>query len=159
MANQRARQLRSNSTSAERKLWRFLRSLKGQGFHFRRQVPIDHLIVDFACYSARIVIEVDGGQHNTASGRRVDVARDDYLRHHSFRVLRYWNNEVIANIDGVTHEIQSALGLTAATPTPNPSPQGGRGGACGALAATTLSAGGERLTPRLAAAFARDCRP
>jgi len=69
MANERARQLRTNGTDAERKLWRFLRSLKAQGFHFRRQVPIDCFIVDFACYSARLVIEVDGGQHNADAGR------------------------------------------------------------------------------------------
>ena len=108
MANERARRLRSNSTNAERKLWRFLRSLKAQGFHFRRQVPIDHLIVDFACYSARLVIEVDGGQHNSASGQRADAARDTYLRDHDFRVLRFWNNDVIGNIEGVAHEILAA---------------------------------------------------
>jgi len=125
MANERARQLRSNSTNAERKLWRFLRTLKSRGFHFRRQVPIDHLIVDFACYSARIVIEVDGGQHNTASGQRVDAARDAYLREQDFRILRFWNNDVIGNIEGVAHHIQTALGIDAATPTPIPSPQGG----------------------------------
>jgi len=88
-------------------------------------VPIDHLIVDFACYSARIVIEVDGGQHNTASGQRVDAARDTYLREQDFRILRFWNNDVIGNIEGVTHHIQTALGIDAATPTPIPSPQGG----------------------------------
>ena len=125
MANERARQLRTNSTDAERKLWRFLRTLKSQGFHFRRQAPIDHLIVDFACYAARLVIEVDGGQHNTASGQRVDVARDTHLRAQKFRVLRFWNNDVIGNIEGVAHAIQSALAENAATPTPIPSPQGG----------------------------------
>jgi very-short-patch-repair endonuclease len=125
MANERARQLRTNSTNAERKLWRFLRTLKPHGLHFRRQVPIDHVIVDFACYAARIVIEVDGGQHNTSSGRLADATRDDFLRRNDFKVLRYWNNDVLGNIDGVAHEIQSALGLLAGTPTPIPSPQGG----------------------------------
>jgi very-short-patch-repair endonuclease len=123
MANKRARQLRTNSTDTERKLWRFLRSLKAQGFHFHRQVPIDHLIVDFACCSARIVIEVDGGQHNTKSGVRNDLARDEYLRRHDFKILRFWNNDIIGNIDGVAHEIPKVLGL--GTPTRNPSPQGG----------------------------------
>jgi very-short-patch-repair endonuclease len=123
MANERARQLRSNSTNAERKLWRFFRALKSQGFHFRRQVPIDHLIVDFACYSARLVIEVDAGQHNTASGQRVDAARDAHLREQGFRILRFWNNDVIGNIEGVAREIQTALAVNA--PTPIPSPQGG----------------------------------
>ncbi|HEU5016343.1 MAG TPA: DUF559 domain-containing protein [Pseudolabrys sp.] len=57
-----------NQTDVERKLWWRLRTLKRDGFHFRRQVPIDHLIVDFACYSARLVVEVDGGQHNWDEG-------------------------------------------------------------------------------------------
>jgi very-short-patch-repair endonuclease len=123
MANERARHLRTNSTDAERKLWRFLRSLKQSGFHFRRQVPIDHFIVDFVCYSARLVVEVDGGQHNMAPGLRGDAARDDYLRRNNFRVLRFWNNDVIGNIEGVAQEILDALAL--GTPTPTPSPQGG----------------------------------
>ena len=123
MANAIARQLRSNSTDAERKLWRFLRTLRKQGFHFRRQVPIDHLVVDFVCFSARLVIEVDGGQHNMVAGLRTDAARDDYLGRNNFRVLRFWNSDVIANIDGVSHVIMNALGLV--TPTPDPSPQGG----------------------------------
>ncbi|MGI8526777.1 MAG: endonuclease domain-containing protein [Pseudolabrys sp.] len=64
MTNERARQLRENQTDAEKKLWRSLHTFKARGFHFRRQVPIDSFIVDFACYSARLVIEIDGGQHN-----------------------------------------------------------------------------------------------
>ena len=123
MANDRARQLRTNSTQAERKLWRFLRSLKAQGFHFRRQVPIDHFVVDFVCYSARLVIEVDGGQHNTDAGQRADSARDAYLVDQRFEVLRFWNNDVLRNTEGVAHAILEVL--RRGTPTPNPSPQGG----------------------------------
>jgi very-short-patch-repair endonuclease len=125
IAKERARQLRTNSTNAERKLWRFLRTLKPHGFHFRRQVPIDHLIVDFACYSARVVIEVDGGQHNMPTGQHLDAARDRFLRENDFRVLRFCNNDVLRNTDGVAHEIYIALGLARDTPTPIPSPQGG----------------------------------
>ncbi|HEX3439561.1 MAG TPA: DUF559 domain-containing protein [Pseudolabrys sp.] len=123
MANERARQLRTNSTNAERKLWRFLRSLKDSGFHFRRQVPIDHLIVDFACYSARLVIEVDGGQHNMTANLLADAERDKHLRRNDFTVLRFWNNDVIRNIEGVAEVIREALAL--GTPTTDPSPQGG----------------------------------
>jgi len=123
MANERARQLRKDETLAERKLWRFLRQLKTDGFHFRRQVPIDHLIVDFACYPARLVIEVDGGQHNMPSGIRADKMRDAHLRANNFKVLRFWNNEVIGNLDGVAQIIRDNLSLD--TPTPHPSPQGG----------------------------------
>jgi very-short-patch-repair endonuclease len=123
MANQRARRLRSNQTDAEKKLWHHLRVLKGEGFHFRRQVPIDHLIVDFACYSARLVIEVDGGQHNWDDGVRTDRARDAHLRQQGFHVLRFWNNDVLSNPDGVEELIREML--MRGTPTPNPSPQGG----------------------------------
>jgi very-short-patch-repair endonuclease len=121
MANQRARNLRRNQTDAERKLWTYLRLMKRDGFHFRRQVPIDRVIVDFACYSARLVIEVDGGQHEMDSGRNVDAKRDSSLRKQGFQVLRLWNNDVLGNPEGVLDRIQSAL----RDPHPNPSPQGG----------------------------------
>ena len=123
MANQRARALRTNQTDAERKLWRELRQLKPLGFHFRRQVPIDHFIVDFACYSARLVIEVDGGQHNFAEGLQADKQRDAHMGQRGFRVLRFWNNDVMGNLEGVMYQISNAL--SAQPPTPNPSPQGG----------------------------------
>ena len=117
-----ARSLRHRSTDAERKLWRCLRTLKAPGFHFRRQVPIDHFIVDFACYSKRLVIELDGGQHNFSTHERKDRARDVYLRDQGFTVLRFWNNDVMRNINGVTESIIASLNQI---PTPNPSPQGG----------------------------------
>ena len=123
MANQRARRLRSDPTEAEKKLWWRLRALKRDGFHFRRQVPIDHLIVDFACYSARLVIEVDGGQHNFDEGARRDRARDANLRNRGFQVLRFWNNDVLSNTDGVEGVIRETL--VRGAPTPNPSPQQG----------------------------------
>jgi very-short-patch-repair endonuclease len=123
MANKRARQLRTNQTDAERKLWRHLRLLKPHGFHFRRQVPIDRYIVDFACYSTRLVIELDGGQHNFSGHARVDRARDTYLQEQGFRVLRFWNNDVLQNVEGTMQRIMATL--TLETPTPNPSPQGG----------------------------------
>jgi len=123
MANRIARELRRNQTVAERRLWRQLQLLKSEGFHFRRQVPIDHLIVDFACYSARLVIEADGGQHNTEKGLRTDAARDLHLCHHGFNVLRFWNNEVLGNTEGVMHMIRETL--QAPYPHPYPSPQGG----------------------------------
>jgi very-short-patch-repair endonuclease len=124
MANGIARRLRSNSTDAERKLWWHLRPLKRVGFHFRRQVPIDYMIVDFACFAARIVIEVDGGQHNLSAGLNSDRLRDDHLRRQNFKVLRFWNNDVLGNIDGVMEVIRQAL--RADTPTPTP-PRKGEG--------------------------------
>jgi very-short-patch-repair endonuclease len=123
VANAIARKLRSNSTDAERKLWRYLRTLKSQGFHFRRQVPIDGFIVDFACYSARLVIELDGGQHNVDEQARTDRARDRHLESQRFKVLRFWNDDVLRNAEGVMEHIMPAL--SRSTPIPNPSPQGG----------------------------------
>jgi very-short-patch-repair endonuclease len=118
MANQRARKLRSDQTSVERRLWRQLRALKSRGYHFRRQVPIDHLIVDFACYSARLVIEVDGGQHAFEVGQRYDQARDQHLRREGFEVLRFWNNEVMENESGVMDVICRRLGVVSEDPRP-----------------------------------------
>lgn len=118
MANEIARRLRNNQTDAERKLWRRLRLLKKDGYHFRRQVPVDSFIVDFACFSARLVIEVDGGQHNFAAGLRADRSRDALLRRHGFKALRFWNNDVLRNSEGVEYEIQKQLTLETPTPTP-----------------------------------------
>ncbi|HWL46271.1 MAG TPA: DUF559 domain-containing protein, partial [Sphingomonadaceae bacterium] len=100
MANQRARHLRSNATEAEKKLWLSLRHYKKRGLHFRRQVPIDGMIVDFACYAARLVIEVDGGQHNEETNAAADRERDLRLSRSRFQVLRFWNNDVLQNIEG-----------------------------------------------------------
>lgn len=109
MVNRRARQLRHNQTDAEKRLWWHLRALKQRGFHFRRQAPIDQLIVDFACYSKRLVIEVDGGQHGKDAGRARDQRRDAYLVDQGFRVLRFWNHEVLRNCEGVVQVIVQAL--------------------------------------------------
>ena len=120
MANERARYLRRSRTSAERRLWRELRQLKQIGCKFRQQVPIDHLIVDFACLSKRLIIEVDGGTHSTDREVASDARRERYSRDQGFRILRVWNSEVRENIGGVVDTIVAALETT-----PDPSPQGG----------------------------------
>jgi very-short-patch-repair endonuclease len=113
--------MRSVPTQAERKLWWHLRHRLGvTGTHFRRQVRIGRYIVDFACHAKRLIVEVDGGQH--AIELAADAERTKILVAHGYRVLRYWNNEILRNIDGVLEDIQRA---TTTTPTPNPSPQGG----------------------------------
>ena len=76
MANERARQLRKNQTVAEKRLWNELRKLRWQGYHFRRQAPIDKYIVDFACYAQHLIVEVDGIQHEAPKARRADAARE-----------------------------------------------------------------------------------
>jgi len=121
MANERARYLRRNRTTAERRLWWQLRELKRIGFKFRQQVPIDHFIVDFVCLSQRLIIEVDGGTHSTDAELRRDRTRERYLRDQGFRVMRFWNADVRQNMEGVMDTIVAALH----TPTPDPSPQGG----------------------------------
>jgi very-short-patch-repair endonuclease len=116
-----ARQMRRVPTEAERKLWWHLRHrLSADGSHFRRQVRIGRYIVDFSCHAARLIIEVDGGQH--ASKSAADDERTRILEANGYRILRFWNNDVLSNIDGVLEEIQRAV---TTTPTPDPSPQGG----------------------------------
>ncbi len=116
-----ARRLRANMTDAERKLWHSLRQRQLLGCRFRRQVVIGGFIVDFVCLESRLVIEVDGGQH---CGSAADVNRDEVLTRNGFRVMRFWNNEVIDNLIGVLEVIARAL---RQTPPSHPSPIKGEG--------------------------------
>src|ERR1700688_982859 len=103
----RARTMRLSPTEAERKLWWHLRHrLSVSATHFRRQVRLGPYIVDFASHGLRIVIELDGGQHAVQSKR--DATRSKFLESEGYRVIRFWNNEVLTNIDGVLEMIQSA---------------------------------------------------
>jgi very-short-patch-repair endonuclease len=109
-------------------MWRRLRELAPAGSHLRRQATIGSYIVDFACHSKRIVIELDGGQHGEDQQVRRDKQRDDFLNANGYRVLRFWNNDVMQNLDGVMRVISQAFDNDA-PPTPDPSPplRGGRG--------------------------------
>jgi len=90
-----------------------------EGFKFRRQQPIDNYIVDFICLENRVVIEVDGGQH--AVEKEKDRERDNYLQRHGFKVLRFWNNDVLQNIKGVLEVIrEKCLSHPPLTPPVNP---------------------------------------
>jgi len=93
-------------TDAERRLWRYLRR-HFLGVHFRRQVPIGPYIVDFACLGRKLVIEIDGGQH---MGSAEDEIRDRWLRERGYRVLRFWNHDVLKNSEGILTVIASELG-------------------------------------------------
>lgn len=118
-----ARQLRRNSTDVERILWRALRE-RVLAWKFRRQHPIGRRIADFACPAAKLVIELDGGQHD--GQMTADEQRSAELAIHGYRVIRFWNNEVIENIDGVLETIRRAL--EAAPTSPNLSAaRGGEG--------------------------------
>ena len=100
----RASELRNNLTDAERCLWQHLRNSQIEGVKFRRQQPIEMYIVDFVSFDKRIVIELDGGQH--AEAGRKDQQRDACLAMNGFSILRFWNNEVFENLDGVLESIK-----------------------------------------------------
>ena len=91
-------------------MWVHLRSWRKRGFHFRRQAPRGGYIVDFVCLKHRLVLEIDGGQHNFDSHHARDVVRDRTLGRGGFRVLRFWNSDVDRNLTGVLQSIDQALG-------------------------------------------------
>ncbi|WP_426269751.1 endonuclease domain-containing protein [Dyella kyungheensis] len=118
----RARSLRVDQTDAEQLLWHHLRSRRLQGWKFRRQHEIGRYIADFVCPDAGLIVELDGGQH----GEQViyDELRTLELEAMGYRVLRFWNNDVLKNLDGVIEMILEALASPA--PHPNPLPEGER---------------------------------
>ena len=101
-----ARSMRSDATKAENVLWQAIRNKQLEGFRFKRQVPLENYIVDFVCFEARLIIEVDGSQH--IENER-DVARDEKLSAAGFRILRFWNDEIVRNIDGACRQILMEL--------------------------------------------------
>ncbi|MBZ9605165.1 endonuclease domain-containing protein [Phyllobacterium chamaecytisi] len=105
----RAKTLRRELTMAERRMWDILRCFRGRGARFRRETPIGPYIADFAWLSARIIIEVDGDTHATASGIRHDQDRDTFLRGQGFHVIRFDNSDVIFSEEAVYLEIEAAL--------------------------------------------------
>jgi very-short-patch-repair endonuclease len=112
-----ARRLRKQQTDTERKLWARLRDRRLGGVKFRRQHPIGPYIVDFCCPEAKLVIELDGGQHTTQ--RNGDERRSLFIEAQGYGVLRFWDNEVLLNIEGVLERIGEAL----ADPHPGPLPE------------------------------------
>jgi very-short-patch-repair endonuclease len=113
MSNQIARHLRKTETIAEKRLWQELRKLRRQGYHFRRQHPLEGYIVDFACLSQRLIIEIDGAQHQSPENLRKDAERDAQLRWRGYQILRFGNGDIRDNLDGVLAEILAALGAVA----------------------------------------------
>ena len=118
----RSRELRANMTSAERKLWEHLRARKVAGVRFNTQFPIGEFVGDFVSRSAKLVIDVDGATHGESE--RADAARTRYIEKRGYRVIRFWNNDVMGNVEGVISEIEQVLremALARNTPSPNPS--------------------------------------
>ncbi len=111
----RARRMRREPTLAEAAIWRLLRAHFSE-WRFRRQVPLGHAICDFASHRARLVIEIDGGQHggtDDLARNASDVARDAMIGREGYRVVRFWNNEVLGNIEGVARVLSGVLGEVA----------------------------------------------
>ena len=115
-AREFARNLRANSTDAERRLWANLRGRRLAGFKFRRQQPLGPYIVDFVCVERKLIVEADGGQHGDR--RQYDDARSEYLERGGYRVLRFWNNDILLQTDAVLEVILK--GLLATHPGPEP---------------------------------------
>jgi very-short-patch-repair endonuclease len=114
-----ARRMRAQPTDAERVVWQRLgHDISLTGSHFRRQALVGQFIVDFASRRAKLVIELDGGQHDWQQAS--DALRKRQIEAAGYSILRFWNNDVLGNLEGVLSEIQRAL-----PPTPDPSPQGG----------------------------------
>ncbi|MEI6417962.1 MAG: DUF559 domain-containing protein [Sphingomonadales bacterium] len=113
----RARQLRRDQTDAEARLWAGLRGGRMGGWKFRRQVWIAGFIADFACVEARLIVEADGGQHCDSAG---DVTRTTALNREGFRVLRFWNHQILEETSGVMNTIFAALGGERGAAGPHP---------------------------------------
>ena len=103
---QKARKLRKNMTAQERKIWAIISNRQFYGYKFLRQYVIGHYIVDFVCREKKIIIEADGGQHNTDINEKYDELRTNYLVSLGYKVVRFWNNEIDNNIEGVYEKLQ-----------------------------------------------------
>jgi very-short-patch-repair endonuclease len=126
MADAHARNLRQNATDAERILWAELRNFKRGGMHFRRQAPFDRYIVDFVCHSRKLIVELDGSQHGEDKAVKYDEERTAYLNGRGYRVVRFWNWEVIKE----RARVVDVISRLAQAPPPealraSTSPQGG----------------------------------
>ena len=151
-ARDRAPTLRRAMTEAERRLWQMLRSRQTQGCRFRRQVPIGRFIADFVCYEAKLIVEIDGGQHDPPTEE--EASRTRFLEGEGYRMLRFWNNEVLGNREGVHAAIADALHHATPTPTlPH------RGGGCERQSARRSAAGSSRPGSRRARSAKEEANP
>ena len=134
MISDRAKTMRSSQTDAEKKLWQILRAKRLAELKWRRQVSFDdRYIADFVCFTHRLIVEADGGQHSECAR---DHLRDRWFSDQGFRVLRFWNHEILTNPDGVAmmilHAVESSCAADAARPSPPPLPREGGGEKLGA---------------------------
>lgn len=124
-----AKNQRRHSTDAEQLVWHYLRAKKLEGLKFRRQQPIGPYIADFVCFEKNVVIEVDGGQHTVFEKK--DRERNRWFEEQGYRVLRFWNHEVLSNIEAVLDAIRRAALNTL--PFPLPSREGDKTGSAGPI--------------------------
>ena len=118
--NPHAKHLRKEMTDAERAVWNAVRGRRLEGFKFKSQWSLGPFVVDFCCWERRLVVEIDGGQHN----EEVDRQRTEWLEEKGYRVIRFWNNDVLTNLEGVLQAILLAL---TSDPHPGPLPRAGEG--------------------------------
>ena len=104
-----AKTLRKNSTIQEKRLWNLLKNRQFHNLKFKRQSPIGRYIVDFICHERKLIIELDGGQHNRNKNIENDIERTNFLESLGFNVIRFWNNDIYKNIDGVITEIEKHI--------------------------------------------------
>ncbi len=116
----RAKQLRRAMTRAETLLWRYLKANRIDGLGFRRQIPFRNYIVDFACLSAKLLVELDGESHDFEERQKADQNRDAFFKSEGFHVLRFTNEQVMSNLDGVVVAIRQAASSRASCSPPSP---------------------------------------
>jgi very-short-patch-repair endonuclease len=115
----RAKQLRRTMTRAETLLWRYLKANRMDGIGFRRQTPIGNYIVDFVCFSSKLIIELDGESHDFEERQTMDHRRDAFFASEDFRVLRFTNDQVMSNLEGVVEAIRQAISFGASGSPPS----------------------------------------
>lgn len=126
-----AKKLRENTTGAEDILWRHLRRFEIEGTHFRRQVVIGPYVADFACLARRLIIEVDGAQHGEDANIQRDETRTRWLNSEGYRVLRFWNNDVMTRTEAVLEAIHAEIAVTSPRlPNAGDLPLGDGGSSC-----------------------------
>ena len=106
-------------TEQERKIWNIIKNRQFLGYRFRRQFPIGNYIVDFVCREKKIIIEIDGGQHNEATNINYDNKRTEYLKKEGYTVIRFWNNEIDNNLSGVYEKLTEIFEITPSQPSPS----------------------------------------
>ena len=116
-------ELRRNRTDAEDRFWQAVRNRQIDGFKFKFQATIEPFVVDFLCIETKLIVEIDGGQHSDA----VDARRTRFLEGEGYRLLRFWNNDVLQNLEGVIEVVSAALAAPKKKTLPHPSREAGRG--------------------------------